>query len=154
MIRHCAGAGEFGPSAIDAAVAQQMSFDVTRLQVRKRRPNGFILDVRTITFAGRRLHQRRNRYHRAGRSGGGDIASRRGLRSRCPAMPWVILWGQIIGYLLTPLPRNCWTTHRVCWRQGRHRTKFYKVCWRGHFGTSEETREPIGCGRRGCRNHA
>ena len=46
MIRHCAGAGEFGPSAIDAAVAQQMSFDVTRLQVRKRRPKQYPLMTR------------------------------------------------------------------------------------------------------------
>jgi signal transduction histidine kinase len=48
IIRHRARAGEYGPGTIDEIVAQQMSFDVTRPQVRKRRrPNGMTLDVRT-----------------------------------------------------------------------------------------------------------
>jgi signal transduction histidine kinase len=48
VIRQRASAGEYGPGAIDEIVAQQMSFDVTRPQVRKRRrPNGMTLDVRT-----------------------------------------------------------------------------------------------------------
>ena len=48
VIRQRASAGEYGPGAIDEIVAQQMSFDVTRPQVRKRRrPNGMTLDART-----------------------------------------------------------------------------------------------------------
>ena len=48
IIRHRARAGEYGPGTIDEIVAQQMFFDVTRPQVRKRRrPNGMTLDVRT-----------------------------------------------------------------------------------------------------------
>lgn len=48
VIRHRAEAGEYGPGTIDEIVAQQMFFDVTRPQVRKRRrPNGMTLDVRT-----------------------------------------------------------------------------------------------------------
>ncbi len=48
VIRRRAAAGEYGPGDVDEIIAQQMSFDVTRPQVRKRRrPNGMTLDVRT-----------------------------------------------------------------------------------------------------------
>ena len=61
IIRHRARAGEYGPGTIDEIVAQQMSFDVTRPQVRKRRrPNGMTLDVQYHTVTGWWLHQRRD----------------------------------------------------------------------------------------------
>jgi len=48
VIRRRAAAGEYGPGAADEIFAQQMAFDVTRPQIRKRRrPNGTTLDVRT-----------------------------------------------------------------------------------------------------------
>ena len=48
VIRRRAAAGEYGPGATDEIFAQQMAFDVTRPQMRKRRrPNGMTLDVRT-----------------------------------------------------------------------------------------------------------
>ncbi len=48
VIRRRAAAGEYGPGAADEIFAQQMAFDVTRPQMRKRRrPNGMTLDVRT-----------------------------------------------------------------------------------------------------------
>ncbi len=48
VIRRRAAAGEYGPGVADTIYAQQMAFDVTRPQIRKRRrPNGMTLDVRT-----------------------------------------------------------------------------------------------------------
>ena len=48
VIRRRAAAGEYGPGAVEEIFAQQMAFDVTRPQMRKRRrPNGTTLDVRT-----------------------------------------------------------------------------------------------------------
>jgi signal transduction histidine kinase len=48
VIRRRAAAGEYGPGATDEIFTQQMAFDVTRPQMRKRRrPNGTTLDVRT-----------------------------------------------------------------------------------------------------------
>lgn len=48
IIRNRAAAGEYGPGDVNAIVAQQMAFDVTRPQMRKRRrPNGMTVDVRT-----------------------------------------------------------------------------------------------------------
>jgi signal transduction histidine kinase len=48
VVRRRAAAGEYGPGAIDEIFAQQMAFDVTRPQVRKRRrPNGMTLEVHT-----------------------------------------------------------------------------------------------------------
>ena len=48
VIRQRAAAGEYGPGAVEEIFAQQMAFDATRSQMRKRRrPNGATLDVRT-----------------------------------------------------------------------------------------------------------
>jgi signal transduction histidine kinase len=48
VIRRRATVGEYGPGAAAEVFAQQMAFDVTRPQMRKRRrPNGTTLDVRT-----------------------------------------------------------------------------------------------------------
>jgi signal transduction histidine kinase len=48
VIRRRAAAGEYGAGATEEIFAQQMAFDVTRSQMRKRRrPNGTTLDVRT-----------------------------------------------------------------------------------------------------------
>ena len=48
VIRRRAAAGEYGPGDSDEISAQQMAFDVTRPQARKRRrPNGMTVDVRT-----------------------------------------------------------------------------------------------------------
>ncbi len=48
VIRRRAEAGEYGPGDPDKIYAQQMAFDVTRAQSRKRRrPNGMTVDVRT-----------------------------------------------------------------------------------------------------------
>jgi signal transduction histidine kinase len=48
VIRRRAAAGEYGPGATGKIFAQQMAFDVTRPQARKRRrPNGMTVDVRT-----------------------------------------------------------------------------------------------------------
>jgi len=48
VIRRRAEAGEYGPGDADKIFAQQMAFDVTRAQSRKRRrPNGMTVDVRT-----------------------------------------------------------------------------------------------------------
>jgi signal transduction histidine kinase len=48
VIRRRAEAGEYGPGDPDKIFAQQMAFDVTRAQSRKRRrPNGMTVDVRT-----------------------------------------------------------------------------------------------------------
>ena len=48
VIRRRAEAGEYGPGAGDEIFCQQMAFDVTRPQQRKRRrPNGMTIDIRT-----------------------------------------------------------------------------------------------------------
>lgn len=48
IIRWRAAAGEYGPGDVNEVIAQQMAFDVTRPQMRKRRrQNGTTLDVRT-----------------------------------------------------------------------------------------------------------
>ena len=48
IIRRRAAAGEYGAGDVEAIVAQQMAFDLTRPQMRKRkRPNGMSVDVRT-----------------------------------------------------------------------------------------------------------
>ena len=48
VIRRRAEAGEYGPGDPDKIFAQQMAFDVSRAQSRKRRrPNGMTVDVRT-----------------------------------------------------------------------------------------------------------
>ena len=48
IIRRRAVAGEYGPGDIEAIIAEQMAFDLTRPQVRKRRrQNGMTVDVRT-----------------------------------------------------------------------------------------------------------
>ncbi len=48
VIRRRAAAGEYGPGDPEEVFAQQMAFDVTRPQMRKRRrPNGLTIDVRT-----------------------------------------------------------------------------------------------------------
>ncbi len=48
VVRRRAEAGEYGPGDPDKIFAQQMAFDVTRAQSRKRRrPNGMTVDVRT-----------------------------------------------------------------------------------------------------------
>lgn len=48
VIRRRAAAGEFGPGAPGTIVAQQMAFDISRPQTRRRRrPNGMMIDIRT-----------------------------------------------------------------------------------------------------------
>jgi signal transduction histidine kinase len=52
VIRRRAEAGEFGPGAPDQIFLQQMAFDVSRPQSRKRRrPNGMTVDIRTSPLA-------------------------------------------------------------------------------------------------------
>ena len=51
VIRRRAAAGEYGPGPVEEIIGQQLAFDVTRPQMRKRRrPNGDTLDVRTTTL--------------------------------------------------------------------------------------------------------
>jgi len=48
VIRRRAAAGEYGPGRADEVFGQQMAFDISRPQIRRRRrPNGTVIDVRT-----------------------------------------------------------------------------------------------------------